>query len=87
VRFYPESSYPIFDSASALKQYHGPTLIIHGGKDDIIAPDLARQLFAECGGNPKTFVFLPGSVHDYVINQPPSDKKLFAGSIKDFVHR
>jgi hypothetical protein len=87
VRLYPESSYPIFDSASALKLYYGPTLIIHGGKDDIIAPDLARHLFAECGGSPKTFVFLPGSLHDYVINQPPSDKKLFADSIKDFVHR
>jgi len=85
VAIYPSSCCPVFDSAKALARFTGPTLVIHSGKDEIIPLALGKELFAVAAGVPKRFVVMPGSQHDYVIDQPEADKKLFDHSIRKFV--
>jgi len=87
IHLYPKSCWPVFDSAQALKKFKGPTLIIHGGKDELLSVSLGKRLFQASAGSPKQFVLLPGSQHDYVIEQPEADRNLLEESVRNFVDR
>ncbi|HKD35466.1 MAG TPA: alpha/beta hydrolase [Pirellulales bacterium] len=56
------------DSAGIIAKYHGPLLMFHGDKDQIIPIQFGRKLFA-AANEPKRFVVLPG--HDH--NDPRPD--------------
>jgi fermentation-respiration switch protein FrsA (DUF1100 family) len=52
----------LFDSVAALKAFKGPTLILHGDRDDIVPPSHARVLAA--AANRGTLKFLPCGHND-----------------------
>jgi fermentation-respiration switch protein FrsA (DUF1100 family) len=54
------------DSAAQIKSYHGPLLQSHGDRDEVIALEVGKKLFA-AANQPKQFVLLPGATH----NSPP----------------
>ena len=52
-----------FDSLSRIKDYHGPLLVIHGERDEIIPAELGENLFN--GANePKQLLLLPDAQHN-----------------------
>ncbi len=51
-----------FDSVAALKRFKGPTLIVHGDRDDIVPPHHARALAAAAGN--ATLTFMPCGHND-----------------------
>ena len=52
-----------FDSLSKIHGVQGPLLILHGANDDIIAIDMARELF-EAAVDPKVFYEIAGAGHN-----------------------
>jgi hypothetical protein len=51
-----------FDSLRKVGQIGSPLLVVHGGQDKLIRPDLGRKLF-EAGAEPKQFVLVEGGSH------------------------
>ena len=51
------------DSAGLIAKYHGPLLICHGDKDQIIPIKFGRKLFS-AANEPKRFVVMPGHDHN-----------------------
>lgn len=51
-----------FDSLRKIGQIGSPLLVVHGGEDKLIRPDLGRKLF-EAGVEPKQFVLVEGGSH------------------------
>jgi alpha-beta hydrolase superfamily lysophospholipase len=51
-----------FDSARRVKDIGSPLLVVHGGDDRLIQPDLGRKLF-EAATSPKAFVLVEGGSH------------------------
>jgi hypothetical protein len=51
-----------FDSASKIKRVRIPVLVVHGGEDRLIKPELGRALF-ERAREPKRFVLVEGASH------------------------
>jgi pimeloyl-ACP methyl ester carboxylesterase len=60
-----------------------PWLMIHGGKDAYIGPDIARTLFAE-GGEPKELWIVPKAKHNRCREIAPDE---YAARLRDFVAR
>lgn len=56
-------------SASAIKNYHGPVLQLHGDRDRTVPLASAERLFA-AAHEPKTFIRLPN--HDHNDRRPPA---------------
>ena len=52
------------NSALSIKQYHGPLLMTHGDKDDIIPYELGSKLF-DAANEPKQWIREPGGVHNH----------------------
>jgi hypothetical protein len=46
-----------------LKQYKGPTLILHPGKDESVPASHARDFYRACGAKTKDLVVIPGADH------------------------
>ena len=51
-----------FDAARKVGQVGSPLLVVHGGEDHLILPDLGRKLFA-AAAEPKLFVLVEGGSH------------------------
>lgn len=51
------------DSATAIKNYHGPLVQFHGDADRIVPYDLGRKLF-DAANEPKQWVTIPGGDHN-----------------------
>ena len=51
-----------FDSVSKVSHVGSPLLVVHGGEDRMILPDLGRKLFA-AAAEPKQFVLVEGGSH------------------------
>jgi alpha-beta hydrolase superfamily lysophospholipase len=51
-----------FDSAGRIHQVKVPTLVVHGGADVFIRPELGRALFDRVA-SPKRFLLVPGGTH------------------------
>jgi fermentation-respiration switch protein FrsA (DUF1100 family) len=62
-----------FDSVAALKAFAGPTLILHGDRDDIVTPEHARALAA--AATRATLKFMPCGHND--CPRPWSDVRAF----------
>jgi hypothetical protein len=56
------------DSLNKIGNYHGPLLMSHGDRDDLVPHSMGRRLF-EAANEPKTFVSLAGGGHNDP--QPP----------------
>lgn len=52
-----------FDSMDRIKDYHGPLLVIHGERDEIIPVELGEKLFS-AANEPKGFLLLPDAQHN-----------------------
>ena len=52
-----------YDSLSRIRQYHGPLLVIHGERDEIIPIEQGRRLFDEANP-PKRFHTIAGASHN-----------------------
>ena len=52
-----------FDSLARIKDYHGPLLVIHGQRDEIIPAELGEKLF-NSANEPKQFLLLPDAQHN-----------------------
>lgn len=52
------------DTLAAVKKYHGPLLIIHGGKDQAVPLENAKKLF-KAANKPKKLAVIPGADHNY----------------------
>jgi fermentation-respiration switch protein FrsA (DUF1100 family) len=68
------------DSAAAIAKYHGPLLMFHGDKDQIIPIKFGRKLF-DAANEPKRFVAMPG--HDHNDARPA----LFFAELDKFLDR
>jgi fermentation-respiration switch protein FrsA (DUF1100 family) len=66
------------DSATAIKNYHGPLLQFHGDCDTIIPFALGKKLF-DAANEPKQWVVIPGCDH----NDPRS--RLFFETLDKFL--
>ena len=51
-----------FDAARKVAKIGSPLLVVHGGNDSLIAPDLGRKLYA-AAAEPKFFVLVEGGSH------------------------
>lgn len=51
-----------FDSAQRMPRVRAPLLVVHGSDDELIHPDLGRELY-ERATAPKRFVLVPGGSH------------------------
>jgi alpha-beta hydrolase superfamily lysophospholipase len=45
------------------ERFRLPVLMLHGQKDDVACPAVARELFERLGSRDKTFRILPGARH------------------------
>ena len=61
--------YP-FESQSALKDYPGPALILHGSKDDVIPVTHGRELAASRDSSLNTYLEVEGAHHDNLASYP-----------------
>ncbi|MEM9588598.1 MAG: alpha/beta hydrolase [Planctomycetota bacterium] len=61
-----------FDSAGRIQAYDGPLLQVHGTPDEVIPIGHARKLFSIAPSPKKTFLELPGLLH----NDPFDDSQL-----------
>jgi uncharacterized protein len=59
------------DAASHIDKINAPLLVVHGGLDTMVAPDLGRALY-ERARQPKRFVLIDGGLHHTLTatNQP-----------------
>ena len=64
-----------FDSVAALRSFKGPTLILHGDRDDIVPPHHARALAAAAGE--ATLKFMPCGHND--CSRPWVEVRAFLG--------
>jgi len=55
-----------FGNLDKIRRYGGPTLVIHGGRDDLIPPQEGRDLFAACGSPDKRLVVIARADHNSV---------------------
>ncbi len=53
-----------FGNLEHVRGYAGPTLFIHGARDDLIAPAEAKALFAVSPAAEKTLLLIPGAGHN-----------------------
>ena len=51
-----------FEAVSKVKNIGSPLLVVHGGEDRLILPDLGRKLF-EAAAEPKRFILVKGGSH------------------------
>ena len=51
-----------FEAVSKVSQIGSPLLVVHGGDDHLILPDLGRKLFA-AAAEPKRFILVEGGSH------------------------
>ena len=51
-----------FEAVSKVNQIGSPLLVVHGGDDHLILPDLGRKLFA-AAAEPKRFILVEGGSH------------------------
>ena len=52
----------LFDAVRKVAKIGSPLLVVHGGEDHLILPDLGRKLFA-AAAEPKLFVLVEGGSH------------------------
>jgi fermentation-respiration switch protein FrsA (DUF1100 family) len=74
-----------FDSVAALRSFNGPTLILHGDRDDVVPPHHARALaaassratltFMPCGHNdcPRPWAVVRSFLDEHGITRTPPD--------------
>jgi len=55
-----------YDSASALKHYEGPVVLLLAGGDEIVPPELGKKLYEKVPG-PKLLLTVEGSDHNGVV--------------------
>ncbi len=53
-----------FGNLEHVRSYAGPTLFIHGARDDLIAPGEARALYAASPSAQKALLLIPGAGHN-----------------------
>lgn len=56
-----------FDTRSRLARVQAPVLVVHGDRDDIIAPRLGREVF-EAANQPKRFYAIPAAGHNDILH-------------------
>jgi uncharacterized protein len=61
-----------FETALLLRDFHGPTLVMHGDADTVVPYAAGRELFDRLGGT-KRFVTLTGGDHNDVQPQNPRE--------------
>jgi uncharacterized protein len=61
-----------FETALLLRDFHGPTLVMHGDADTVVPYAAGRELFDRLGGR-KRFVTLAGADHNDVRPQNPRE--------------
>jgi uncharacterized protein len=54
------------DAASRIGQLKAPLLVVHGGEDTMVSPDLGRALY-ERANAPKRFVLIDGAKHHEIV--------------------
>ena len=52
-----------YDSLSRIRQYHGPLLVIHGERDEIIPTEQGRRMY-DAANPPKSFYTITGASHN-----------------------
>lgn len=56
-----------FDSQRRIRSFRGPLLVIHGTRDDVIPPELGRQVY-EAAAGPKWFCEVEGAGHNDILD-------------------
>jgi fermentation-respiration switch protein FrsA (DUF1100 family) len=51
-----------FEAIKKVKDIGSPLLVVHGGNDQLIAPELGRRLY-EAAAEPKRFMLIEGGTH------------------------
>ena len=64
-----------FETVAMLRDYQGPTLVMHGDADSVVPYAAGRELFDRLGGS-KRFVTLAGADHNDV--QPRSPREYWS---------
>lgn len=59
-------TYPSIEKA--LRRWHRPLLMIHGGADTYIRPEMAESLFEQCRGRPRELWIVPGAKHNQALS-------------------
>lgn len=71
---------PAFNNKETIEGSHGPLLIVHGLKDEVIPLSEAQENFA-AASHPKTLLELPNSTHNW--KEPDADK--FVAEVRKFL--
>lgn len=72
-----------FPTAGMLRAYRGPTLVVHGDRDEVVPYRLGLELFGSIVGD-KWMITVPGGTHNDV--RPPDDAAYWP-PILDFIER
>jgi uncharacterized protein len=72
-----------FETATLLRDFHGPTLVMHGDADSVVPHAAGRELFDRLGGT-KRFVTLAGADHNDVQPRTPRE---YWGAVEDLVQQ
>jgi fermentation-respiration switch protein FrsA (DUF1100 family) len=72
-----------FETATLLRGFHGPTLVMHGDADSVVPHAAGRELFDRLGGT-KRFVTLAGADHNDVQPRTPRE---YWDAVEDLVQQ
>ena len=72
-----------FETATLLRDFHGPTLVMHGDADTVVPYAAGTELFEQLGGT-KRFVTLAGADHNDV---QPRTPRAYWGAVEDLVQQ
>ncbi len=62
-----------FDNLAAVREYDGPLLILHGTKDEVIAPWHGRRLYDESASSRRKLIRIEGAGHNDMAARAPRE--------------